>query len=109
MLLLPCTFLPSIPPFLLPTDNPPCDVHFSDSVPVLVVCLVFVFVAFLFKMRKIKLYFYAARNGPVGTVRVVQQEGNDSLKHCPALHSRDRTDSSTLVIGGKAARTGTGG
>ena len=25
----------------------PCDVHFSDSVPVLVVCLVFVFVVFL--------------------------------------------------------------
>ena len=35
---------PPIPPFLLPTENPPCDVHFSDSVPVLVVCLVFVFV-----------------------------------------------------------------
>ena len=26
--------------FLLPTDNPPCDLHFCDSVPVLVVCLV---------------------------------------------------------------------
>ena len=35
-------FLP-IPAFPLPTEIPPCDVHFSDSVPVLVVCLVFVF------------------------------------------------------------------
>ena len=26
-----------------PTDNPPCGLHFCDSVPVLVVCLVFVF------------------------------------------------------------------
>ena len=24
----------------VPTDNPPCDLHFCDSVPVLVVCLV---------------------------------------------------------------------
>ena len=29
------TFSPS----LLPTDNPPCYLHFCDSVPVLVVCL----------------------------------------------------------------------
>ena len=31
------------PPFSLlplPTDNPPCDLHFSTSVPVLVICLV---------------------------------------------------------------------
>ena len=37
--LLPVTF----PPFSflhLPTDNPPCDLHFWDFVPVLVVCLV---------------------------------------------------------------------
>ena len=40
-------FLP-IPPIPLSTENPLCDVHFSDSVPVLVVCLVFVFVDFLF-------------------------------------------------------------
>ena len=39
---------PPIPPFPLPTEIPPRDVHFSDSVPVLVVCLVFVFVVFLF-------------------------------------------------------------
>ena len=47
MLLLPCTFYPysSLPP---PHEIPPCDVHFSDFVPVLVVCLVFVFVVFLF-------------------------------------------------------------
>ena len=46
MLLIPCTF----PPILclpLPTENPLCDVHFCDSVPVLVVCLVFLFVCFL--------------------------------------------------------------
>ena len=39
MLLIPYTF----PPFSLlplPTDNPPGDLHFCDSVPVLVVCLV---------------------------------------------------------------------
>ena len=39
---------PPIPPFPLPTEVPLCDVHFSDSVPVLVVCLVFVFTVFLF-------------------------------------------------------------
>ena len=36
-----------IPPFSLPTENPPYIVHFSDSVPVLVVSLVFLFVVFL--------------------------------------------------------------
>ena len=45
MLLIPYTSS-SIPPSLLPTKNPPCDVHFSDSIPVLVVCLVFVFIVF---------------------------------------------------------------
>ena len=30
---------PPFSPFHSPTDNPPCDVHFCDSVPVLVVCL----------------------------------------------------------------------
>ena len=44
LLLIPCTFSPIL---LLPTDNPPCDLHFCDSVPVLVVCLVyFCFVLF---------------------------------------------------------------
>ena len=38
---------PPIPPFPCPTENPPCDLHFSDAVPVLVVCLVFVFLVFL--------------------------------------------------------------
>ena len=33
--------LPPIPPIPLPTDNPPCDLHFCDSVPVLVVCFHF--------------------------------------------------------------------
>ena len=31
---------PPISPLPLPADNPPCDLHFCDSVPVLVVCLV---------------------------------------------------------------------
>ena len=40
--LFPVTFRPFSP---LPADNPPCDLHFYDSAPVLVVCLVvFVFV-----------------------------------------------------------------
>ena len=39
--------LPPNPPILLPTEIPPCDVHFSDSVPVLVVYLVFVFIVYL--------------------------------------------------------------
>ena len=34
---------PSFSPSHSPTDNIPCDLHFSDSFPVLVVCLVFVF------------------------------------------------------------------
>ena len=38
LLLIPCTFSPILPH--LPADNPPCDLHFCDSVPVLVVCLV---------------------------------------------------------------------
>ena len=33
-------FLIHLSPFSLPTDNPPCDLHFCDSVPILVVCLV---------------------------------------------------------------------
>ena len=41
MLLNPCTFFPILP---LPTDYPPYDLHFCDSVPVPIVCLVFVFV-----------------------------------------------------------------
>ena len=39
LLLIPCTS----PPVLLlplPIDNPACDLHFCDSIPVLVVCLV---------------------------------------------------------------------
>ena len=38
MLLIPCTF-PPFPPLPVTTDNPSCDLHFCDSVPVLVVCL----------------------------------------------------------------------
>ena len=34
---------PLILPFPLPTDNPPCDLHFCDSVTILIICLVFVF------------------------------------------------------------------
>ena len=34
---------PLILSFPFPTGYPPCDAHFCDSVPVLVVCLVFVF------------------------------------------------------------------
>ena len=37
MLLIPCNFSPILP---LPADNPPCDLYFSDSVPVIVICLV---------------------------------------------------------------------
>ena len=37
--LFPVPFLP-FSPLLLPADNPPCDLHFCNSVPVLVVCLV---------------------------------------------------------------------
>ena len=44
--LFPVPFLPFFPlPFL--ADNPPCDLHFCDSVPVVVVCLVSLFL-FLF-------------------------------------------------------------
>ena len=39
MLRIPCTFSPILPS-PLPTDNPPRDLSFCDSVPVLVVCLV---------------------------------------------------------------------
>ena len=42
MLLIPCTFSPILP-LPLPTDNLLCDLHFCDSIPVLAVCLVFVF------------------------------------------------------------------
>ena len=43
MLLIPC-IVALCPATLSPTNNPPCVLHFCDSVPVLVVCLVFVFV-----------------------------------------------------------------
>ena len=40
---------PPLSPLHFPTDNPPCDLHFCDSVPVLVVCLVcFCFLLFTF-------------------------------------------------------------
>ena len=49
MLLNPCTFS-SIAPVLLPADNPPCGLHFYDSVPILVVCLVcFIFLDSVFE------------------------------------------------------------
>ena len=43
MILILCTFS-TLSPSHSPTDNPPCDLHFCGSVPVLVVCLVLVFV-----------------------------------------------------------------
>ena len=43
--------LPSFSPLPLPSDNPPCNLHFCDSVPVLVVCLVFLFVLFFFLVQ----------------------------------------------------------
>ena len=43
MRLIPCTFPPLLP-FPLLTENPPCNVYFSDSVHILIVCLVFVFI-----------------------------------------------------------------
>ena len=46
VLLILCTFPPL--PFHFPTDNPPCDLHFCDSVPVLVVCLVHFWFCFHF-------------------------------------------------------------
>ena len=42
MLLIPCTFSPILP-LSLPADNPLCDLHFCDSVPVLVVHFFFFF------------------------------------------------------------------
>ena len=39
ILLIPCTF-PPISPLPLPADNPPYDLYFCNSVPLLVVCLV---------------------------------------------------------------------
>ena len=45
MLLIPCTF-PPFSPLHLPTDNPPCVLHFCDSIPILVVCLVCFFWVF---------------------------------------------------------------
>ena len=44
MLLIPCIFPPILPS---PINNPPYDLHCCDSVPVLVVCLVWLFVCFL--------------------------------------------------------------
>ena len=47
MLLISCTFSPILP-IPLPADNPPCDLYFWESVPVLVICLVcFCFCFFL--------------------------------------------------------------
>ena len=48
ILLILCTFSPPLPlPLPLPTDNTPCNLHFCDSVPILVVCLIcFLFLFF---------------------------------------------------------------
>ena len=44
MVFIPCTFhLPLIFPLTITTENAPCNVHFSDSVPVLLVSLVFAY------------------------------------------------------------------
>ena len=43
-----CFFFPVPPPPFLPTEISPCDVHFSDPVPVLF-CLVSVFIFFFFR------------------------------------------------------------
>ena len=54
--LLPVPFL-FILPFSLPPDNTPCDLHFCDSVPVVVVCLVFGFqVQFLIVVSLLSFY-----------------------------------------------------
>ena len=43
---------PQFYPLCFPADNPPCDLHFCDSVPILVVCLVcFVFVFVFFSVQ----------------------------------------------------------
>ena len=50
---------PSILPLSLPTDNPPCYLHFCDSLPVLVVCLVFLFAFYiqLFIVMSLLLFY----------------------------------------------------
>ena len=45
--LFPVSF-PPFSPFHLPADNPPCDLYFCESVPVLIVCLVHFCVCFCF-------------------------------------------------------------
>ena len=57
--LFPVPFLP-FSPLLLPADNPPCDLHFCNSVPLLVVPLVyfcFCFCFFRFNCDNISLWF----------------------------------------------------
>ena len=67
----PCLFLPTnyacyslyiFPSSLLPrpTDTPPCDLHFCDSVTVLVVCLVFFFFSFSSLIVVSLLSFYCS-------------------------------------------------
>ena len=41
--------LPPSLPLALPTDNPPCDLYFCESVPVLVICLVHFYFCLCFK------------------------------------------------------------
>ena len=57
-------FLVASPAILLlplPNENPLCDLHFSDSVPVLVVCLAFVFIVFLcFRLIGIQWIFFSS-------------------------------------------------
>ena len=47
LLPIPCTF-PPFSPLTNPTDNPPCDLHFCDPLPVLVVCLDCFYFSFIF-------------------------------------------------------------
>ena len=44
-----------------PTDNPPCDLHFCDSVPVLIVCLVHLCFCFCFLGSVVDSYEFVAR------------------------------------------------
>ena len=47
------------PPFShFPTDNPPCDLHFCDSVPVLVVCLVCFCFCFMFSCQFVVILLF---------------------------------------------------
>ena len=79
--------LPQLLPFPLPTDNPPYDLYFCESVPVLVVCLVFVFLGSVIDscefvdIGKLPFLFYHFKTSNSNIILLVAMKLNMYMKY----------------------------